>query len=116
MKFAGNIGFEVYAEVTPGRWESTIVEKFYRGNIEQELRRLYSGEDRNKDINIDNRVKIVANPFASENYASIKFAEHMGVCWEVKTVDVRDYPHMYLYLGGVYNGPRAKPSETSGDS
>lgn len=121
MKFAGMIGFEIYEENPPGsgKWEPRIVEKFYRGTMEQELRRLYSGEDRNKDINIDNRIRIVANPFAQENYAQMKFAEHMGACWEIKTVDVRCYPHMYLYLGGVYNGPRAEASnpsqETVGD-
>lgn len=115
MKFAGNIGFETYQEIPAGsgKWEPVITEKFYRGTMEQELRRLYSSEDRNKDINIDNRVKIVADPFANKNYATIKFVEHMGACWEAKTVDVREYPHMYIYLGGVYNGPRAETTPVS---
>ena len=116
MKFAGNIGFEVYRETKPGVWEPVIEEKPYKGTLEQELRRLYSGEDRNKDINIDNRVKIVADPYANLNYSTMKYAEHMGVLWEVKTVDVREYPHMYIYLGGVYNGPRGKAPEIAGNA
>ena len=31
---------------------------------------------------------------------------HLGACWIVKTVDIRNYPSMLLYLGGVYNGKR----------
>ena len=107
MKFAGMVGFELYSEITPGVYDTTIEEKFYRGTIEQELRRLYSSaETPNEDINIDNRIRIVADPFARLNYSTIKFVEHMGTCWVVKTVDVRNYPSMYLYLGGVYNGKR----------
>lgn len=109
MKFAGMVGFEVYSETSPGVYEPTIVEKFYRGTMEQELRRLYSGEDRNSDINIDDRLRIVADPFAQQNYQQIKFVKHMGACWIVKTVDVRNYPSMFLYLGGVYNGERQQP-------
>lgn len=112
MKFAGMVGFELYSEDVPGVYKPTIVEKFYRGNIEQEVRRLYSTEETiNQDINIDNRVKIVADPFAQLNYQSIKFVEHMGACWIVKTVDVRNYPSMLLYLGGVYNGERQSSTD-----
>lgn len=107
MKFAGMVGFELYSEDVPGVFKATIVEKFYRGNMEQEVRRLYPSDDTiNRDVNIDNRVKIVADPFATENYQQIKFVEHMGACWLVKTVDIRNYPSMLLYLGGVYNGER----------
>lgn len=115
MKFAGMVGFELYSETVPGVSEATIVEKFYRGNVEQEVRRLYSSDETiNKDINIDNRIKIVADPFAQENYQQIKFVEHMGACWIVKTVDIRNYPSMLLYLGGVYNGKRqTKANETT---
>lgn len=107
MKFAGMVGFELYSETVPGVFEPTIVEKPYRGNVEQEVRRLYpSDETINKDINIDDRIKIVADPFARTNYQNVKFVEHMGACWIVKTVDIRNYPSMLLYLGGVYNGKR----------
>lgn len=107
MKFAGMIGFEISNETVPGVFNPTIVEKFYRGDIQQEVRRLYSTEETtNQDIVIDNRIKIVADPFAQLNYQRMKFVEHMGACWIVKTVDIRNYPSMLIYLGGVYNGER----------
>lgn len=106
MKFSGPVGFAIYSEVTPGVWDTIIVEKPYKGDVEQELRRLYPTDDKNDNINIDDRIRITANPFALQNYQQIKFVEHMGCCWTVKTVDIRNYPSMYLYLGGVYNGKR----------
>lgn len=106
MRFSGPVGFEIYSEVTPGVWDTTVVEKPYKGDVEQEVRRLYPTDDRNDDINIDNRIRITANPYALHNYQQIKFVEYMGSCWIVKTVDIRNYPSMYLYLGGVYHGKR----------
>jgi len=107
MKFAGIIGFEIPNETVPGVFNPTIVEKFYRGDIQQEVRRLYSSEETtNHDIMIDDRIKIVADPFAQLNYQRMKFVEHMGSCWIVKTVDIRNYPSILIYLGGVYNGER----------
>ena len=106
-KFAGWIGFEIYSETAPDVYEPTIVEQFYRGNVEQEVRRLYpSDQTINRDAQIDNRIKIVADPWASTNYLQMKFVEYKGTCWLVKTVDVRNYPSMLIYLGGVYNGKR----------
>ena len=115
MKFARIVGFEFHSEDVPGVFKSTIVEKFYRGNVEQEVRRLYpSDKTINNDINVDDRIKIVADPFAQTNYQQIRFVEHLGACWTVKTVDVRNYPSMLLYLGGVYNGERQpKADETT---
>lgn len=107
MKFAGMVGFELYSENVPGVYSATIVEKPYKGTVEQETRRLYSSDETtNKDINIDNRIKIVGNPYALLNHQKMRFVEYMGTCWTIKTIDVRNYPSMLLYLGGVYNGER----------
>lgn len=112
MKFAGKVGFELYSEDVPGVYSSHIVEKPYKGTMEQELRRLYSSDETTaKDIKLDNRIRIVANPYALQNYQSIKYVKHMGAYWEVKTVDVK-YPDLLLYLGGVYNGERASAETT----
>jgi len=102
-KFYGPIGYAVTTETTPGVWTEEITEHFYYGDLLQNVRRLQSGDHLNDDINISNKISILADPFAYTNFHTIRYVEFMGTKWKVSEVDVQ-YPRLILTIGGVYNG------------
>lgn len=102
-KFFGPIGFAEPAETTPGVWEEAITERYYYGDLIRNVRRLQSSDKVNDDINVSNEVSIVADPFANENFHSMRYVEFMGAKWKITSVEVQ-YPRLILTMGGVYNG------------
>lgn len=103
-KWYGMIGYGKTEETTPSVHVKKITKRLYSGDILQNSRRLESSGNINDDINITNRISIVADPFAYENFHNIIFAEYMGINWKVKSVRVMP-PRLELTLGEVYNGP-----------
>ena len=104
-KFCGVVGFAVTKETTPGVWTPTITEREYYGDVLSNVRRLQTIDQLNDDINVSNRISIVADAFATENFHSMRFVEYMGTVWKVSNVEVQR-PRLILTLGGVYNGQR----------
>lgn len=102
-KFFGKIGYAETVETTPGVWEEKITEREYFGDLIRNTRSLQSGEQLNDDINISNEISIVADPFAYENFHSMRYVEFMNAKWKVSSVDVQ-YPRLILSVGGLYNG------------
>ena len=101
--FYGCIGFAVTAETRPGVWEEEIQEKNYFGDVVRNTKRYQTGEGLNDDINIANEISIVADPFANENFHTMRYIEFMGTKWKINSVEVQ-YPRLILSIGGVYNG------------
>lgn len=102
-KYAGNIGFVTF-ENADGVTKEVAHPKFYRGDLLENSRRLQTSDQINDDVIVSNRISIIADPYAKENFHAIRFAEFMGVRWKVTNVSV-EYPRLVLTLGGVYNGP-----------
>lgn len=102
-KFYGNIGYGVSAETRPGVWDEIITEKPYYGDVNKLSRRLRTDDKVVDDINIANEISILADPFAYENFSTIKYVEYMGAKWKVTKVEVK-YPRLTIMTGGVYNG------------
>ena len=102
-KWSGKIGFAVSTKKRPGVWVNDIVERRYYGDLTRNLRRLQSSGNLNDNITIANNISIVADPFAKENFHSIRYAEYMGTKWKINNVEVQ-YPRLILTLGEVYNG------------
>lgn len=102
-KFYGKIGFADPVETSPGVWTEKIVERNYFGDIIRNTRRLQSSDQLNDDINISNEISIVADPYANQNFHSMRYVEFMGAKWKITNVEVR-YPRLILTVGGVYNG------------
>lgn len=101
-KWYGMIGFGVTEETDPGLWEETIEERNYYGDLLSNYRKLQNSGGVNDDVNIANKISIIADPFANQNFHSIRYAEFMGAKWKVTDVEVQ-YPRLILSLGGVYN-------------
>lgn len=101
-KFYGAIGYGETKETYPGVWEESITEKYYYGDVLQFNRRWDSGEHLNDDLNINNKLSIVADPFAYQNFHMIRYVEWFGAKWKVTNAEVQ-YPRLILTIGGVYN-------------
>ena len=105
-KYYGKIGYVNTVETAPGVWtESDVTERYYSGDIYRNSRRRESGEHLNDDININNEISIVADAYAYQNFAFLRYAEWMGTLWKITNVNVQ-HPRLILSLGGVYNGPQ----------
>lgn len=111
-KFYGAIGYASQIESTPGVWTDVITEKFYSGDILQSFRRWsatgpYNADPKvNEDMEIDNRISVVADVFAYQNIPHIRYVSWLGTKWKVKKADI-DRPRLILSLGGVYVGRSA---------
>lgn len=102
-KFYGKIGYGVMVETRPGIWEEQITEKDYSGDVLRNSRNLTPSTNLNDNISLSNEISIVADPFANQNFQSIRYVEYMGTLWKVSNVGVQ-YPRLLLTIGGVYNG------------
>lgn len=101
-KFYGKIGYANTVETKPGVYEEQIVERSYYGDLIRNTRRLQSADQVNDDINISNEISIVADPYATNNFHTMRYAVFMGTKWKISNVEV-SYPRLILTLGGVYN-------------
>lgn len=102
-KFYGKIGYGVTSEIRPGVWDETITERSYYGDVNKLSRRLESSDKVIDDITISNEISILADPFAYENFHTMKYVEYMGAKWKINKVEVK-FPRLTLVTGGVYNG------------
>ena len=105
-KYCGKVGFATTVE-TPadsGIWKEVITKKGpYHGDLLDNTGRMVLTDNINTDIKVTNRISIVADPYAMQNFHSIRFAEFMGSKWTVSSVQVA-YPRLILNLGELWNG------------
>lgn len=101
-KFYGEIGYCILEETAPGVWSETIIPKKYYGDMTRNSRRLITTEQVNSNITISNELSIIADPFATMNFHSIRYVEYLGAKWTVTNAEPQ-YPRILLTLGGVYN-------------
>ena len=106
-KYFGRIGFattkEVDPENQPGVWVDTIDERFYYINTLRLTSRWDQSQNVNDDLKINCQFSILSDPFAQQNFSSIKYVEYMDALWKVNSIEVQ-YPRLLLTVGGIYNG------------
>ena len=105
-KFYGEVGFCEMVEVPVGSgvFKEQIIKKNYYGDVLRNNRKLVPETVVNDNMAVDNRISIVADPYANEHFFAIRYAIWQGTRWRVSNVEV-EYPRLILTLGGVYNGP-----------
>ena len=101
-KFYGVIGYAETVETKRGVWRPKIIEKEYFGDLTRNTRRYESAGQVNDNLNIANEISIVADPYARQNFHSMRYVEFMGAKWKITSVEVQ-YPRLILTIGGVYN-------------
>ena len=102
-KFYGAIGYAVATQTAPGVWTDSITERNYSGDVLQLSRRWQAGENLTDNLTVNNEFSIVADPFAYQNFHTMKYIKWMGASWKITKVDVKR-PRLILTIGGVYNG------------
>lgn len=102
-KYYGSVGYANNTEPNPGVVVEEITTREYYGDVFYNTRRLENSGEVNDDINVSNKISIVADPYALDNFWKIRYATFMGQKWKVKSVDV-ERPRLILTLGGLYNG------------
>lgn len=105
-KWFGAIGYGETVEVKPGVWKEQITERTYYGDLVRNTRMLQTADQLNDNINISNEISILADPFANQNFHSMRYVEFMGTKWKITNVNVQ-YPRLILTVGGEYNGEQA---------
>lgn len=107
-KFYDKVGFAITEEVDPvnrpGIYVDTIKEYWYVGDLVYNMNsRWIDTSQLNPDLRINNKISIVADPFAYQNFHAIKYIWYNGVRWKVISVEVAR-PRLILTTGGEYNG------------
>lgn len=100
-KFCGMIGFAKTQETAPGVWREIVSEKKYYGDLLRNYVRQVTSQKVNTNIILNNRISILADPYAMENAQYIVYATINNTKWSVFDIDIQ-YPRMILTLGDVY--------------
>lgn len=104
-KWYGVVGYAETKQTQPGVWKEDITERNYSGDITRNSSRWsMSSDSTNDDLSINNQISILADPYAYQNFHSIKYIEFMDAKWKVTSIDASQYPRLILTIGGVYNG------------
>lgn len=110
-RFFGTVGYGLPSELVDGVWSDNIVERAYYGDILEQARTLSSSDKVNDDFRLAERISVLADAFALENFSHIKYVDRAGSLWSVTSVSV-ERPRLILTLGGAYHGPTLIDSET----
>ena len=89
-------------ETKPDVHEEVVTEREYFGDVTRNVRRYQQGQNLNDNLELDNAISIVADPFALAHFSQIRYVVWNGVKWKAKSVEVQ-YPRLLLTIGGVYN-------------
>ena len=101
-KFYGKVGYASTVETRPGVWDEQITERNYYGELTRNARNLQSPGQVNDNVDIANEISIIADPFAYQNFHSMRYVEYMGAKWKITKVDASQYPRLILTAGGEY--------------
>lgn len=102
MRYYGKVGYCTSVEARPGVWVvDHVVERPYYGEVLRYSRRYQTTDKVNDNLDISNQISILADPYAYEHFAEIRYVYWMGAKWKVSSVEV-EYPRLKLTVGGVY--------------
>lgn len=113
-KWYGTVGYGIMKETIPGVWNPCVIERAYYGDMASNSSSTQQGEGLNDDIELKNDVSIVADAYAYENFASMRYITIMGVRWKIRSVKVQR-PRLLISIGGVYNGQTPDTSGSTGE-
>jgi len=106
-RFFGPVGFDVPDKVRPGVFMPGITEKNYSGDVLQVIGKWQDHDEVNRDLTTQHRFSIIADPFAEQNYHTIRYIIWNGAKWKVTSVEVKR-PRLILSIGGLYNVDESK--------
>lgn len=105
-RFSGMIGYvqSMPDPTYPSVFVDTVVERKRFGDIIREHSKWQPNQSLNDDIEVTNRVSIVADKFSMDNLGYMKYVTLYGQRWCIKSVTI-EHPRIIIQVGGLYNGP-----------
>ena len=101
MKWFGEIGFNDEIEEEPGVCIPKLVKKNFFGDVLDLSWKEMQGEKINADLQISNKLSVVADPYLRNNLQKIAYVKFEGAKWTVTNVKV-GRPRLELTLGSLY--------------
>lgn len=102
-KLFTEVGFVTTVDKGNGIWEEqSSVRGYYGDLLRNSSARWQSADQINDNKLLSNNISIVADPFAFENFSSIRYVTIMGAKWKVDNIEIQ-YPRLILTTGGLYN-------------
>lgn len=103
-KWHGVIGYIKQEQTSPGVYSDVVTERNYYGDIIRQSRGWSSqSEGTNDNLTLSNTISILADSFATDNSAFMKYIVIMGAKWKITNIEIQ-YPRLLLTIGGLYNG------------
>ena len=109
-KWYGKVGYITQQEVEPGIYGPVATERKCYGELLSGMSKWSSSNKVNDDLNVANKISIMADPFAIQHFSTIKYVEFMDALWNVTSIELAQ-PRLILTVGGVYNGPTPTVAE-----
>ena len=100
-KCYGKIGYAQQVETAPDGREEKTNERQYYGDVVRNVRKLEPSGEVNDNINVSMEISIVDDPYANQNFHTMRYIEFMGSLWKIYNVEV-NYPRLILTIGGLY--------------
>ena len=101
MKWFGEIGFRDEVEEEPGVFLPMIVKRNFYGDVLDLSWKEIQGDKINADLQISNKLSVVADPYLRNNFQKIAYVQFEGAKWTVSSVKV-GRPRLELILGSLY--------------
>lgn len=103
-KWYGVIGYVKQVEKSPGVYRNEVIERNYDCVVTRNSRGWSTpSEGTNDNLTLNNQISIIADSFAMDNSAFIKYVEMMGAKWKITNIEIKR-PRLVLTIGGLYNG------------
>ena len=105
MKWYGIIAFHEEYEESRGNWVPRLEKKNFMGDVLRPSWREQQGDKINADLQISNKLSVIADPFIQNNFHKIAYVTFGGAKWTVSSVEQDpDRPRLTLSLGPIYKG------------
>lgn len=104
MKYHGSVGYAVAKESAdiPDTFENSIEEHIYQGDIISNRSQWKETDKINDDLTISNKISILADPYAFQNFQHIRYVTWMNSKWKVSNIELA-FPRIILTINGEWN-------------
>ena len=101
-KYAGNVGFLVEEETSPGVWSAIEILRRMKGDVLRASSSFQGGDKINKDTTLNHRISLVGDSYLYECFMDLRWVEYAGIKWEVGSIELAR-PRVIVTLGGVWH-------------
>lgn len=101
-KYSGLVGYGSQVETRPGVWITDDKEIRMRGDLIRQNADI-NNENINNGIELRNRISLIGNAYAFDNWFNMKWIELNGQKWKISSVEVQR-PRLIVSIGGLWYG------------